>query len=354
MKRLWPLLLMLGVMPVRANCAWPLWTAFRQAHISADGRVIDHSREEKATTSEGQAYGLFFALLAGDRAGFAQLLQWTENNLSAGRLDQGLPAWLWGRRPDGNWGVLDDNSASDADAWMAYALLEAGRLWQQPAYQRAGRQMLANIRRLESLRLPAIGWVILPGRKGFQPREGRVRLNPSYPVLFHWRRFAMEDDWWAGLVPATVRLLQQSAPHGLAPDWAIYQLGKGLRPETPGSYDAIRVYLWLGMLSPDDPQRAALVQYFQPMLAQVLKLGHVPLKTWPQTGQAEGQGPAGFQAALQPLWSQAMKAQPPMEVAGGYYNRVLQLFAEGWQKRYRPDARGRLQALPHVRQGDCP
>ncbi len=353
MKRLGPLFLLLAVLPLEAACPWPLWQTFQQTHVSADGRVIDHGREDKATTSEGQAYGLFFALLADDRPAFARLLQWTENNLSAGRLDQGLPAWLWGRRQDGQWTVLDDNSASDADLWLAYALLEAGRMWQKPEYQQTGRQLLANVRKHESLRLPGIGWVVLPGRKGFQEEEGRVRLNPSYPVLFHWRRFAQEDSWWQRLIPATVKQLKQSAPHGLAPDWAVYRLGKGIRPEAVGSYDAIRVYLWLGMLSPADPERTALVAHFRPMLEHVRRLGHVPLKTRPQTGQAEGQGPAGFYAALEPLWAETVMRLTRAADGSGYYNQVLRLFAEGWRQRYRPDARGRLQAVVSKGQADC-
>ena len=30
--------------------------------------------------------------------------------------------------------MLDPNSASDADVWMAYSLVEAGRLWKIPCY----------------------------------------------------------------------------------------------------------------------------------------------------------------------------------------------------------------------------
>ncbi len=342
-SRAWALLALLACLPACA-CDWPLWERFAQVHISADGRVIDYNRKDRATTSEGQSYALFFALLAGDRARFARLLQWTENNLSAGRLDHGLPAWLWGRRPDGSWGVLDDNSASDADAWMAYALLEAGRLWQQPRYRALGQALLQNIRKLESLRLPGLGWVILPGRHGFHGQDGTVRLNPSYPVLFHWRRFAVEDGWWAGLVPATVRLLQQSAPRGLSPDWAQYRLGQGVQPGATGSYDAIRVYLWLGMLAADDPEYPRLTRHFRPMLALSHGPEGVPLKTHVLLGRGEGQGPSGFQAALYPLQQREGFSVPgPPVPESGYYNQVLHLFQQGWQNRYRPDAGGYLR-----------
>jgi endoglucanase len=35
---------------------------------------------------------------------------------------------------DKNWAVIDTNSASDADIWIAWSLLEAGRLWKHPDY----------------------------------------------------------------------------------------------------------------------------------------------------------------------------------------------------------------------------
>ncbi|MEK9939779.1 MAG: glycosyl hydrolase family 8, partial [Methylotenera sp.] len=78
------------------------------------------------TTSEGQAYALFFALVANDQPQFERLLQWTQLNLAQGNLATNLPAWHWGQKADGSWGVIDGNSASDADIWIVYTLLEAG------------------------------------------------------------------------------------------------------------------------------------------------------------------------------------------------------------------------------------
>ena len=42
------------------------------------GRVIDLSQEDKRSTSEGQAYAMFFALVANDQAMFDRLLGWTK------------------------------------------------------------------------------------------------------------------------------------------------------------------------------------------------------------------------------------------------------------------------------------
>ena len=76
------------------------------------------------TISEAQAYALLRAVWAGDEATFARVHAWTVSNLS--RPDH-LLSWHWGRRPDGAWGVLDANTASDGDLDYALALILAAR-----------------------------------------------------------------------------------------------------------------------------------------------------------------------------------------------------------------------------------
>src|SRR5262245_48780456 len=125
------------VLAVEVGCSAqefpPLWRSYTAAFMDDQIRVIDRDASDR-TTSEAQAYAMFFALVANDRARFDSLLHWTELNLASGDLAAHLPAWLWGRRPDKEWGVIDANSASDADVWMAYTLLEAGRAWGQSRY----------------------------------------------------------------------------------------------------------------------------------------------------------------------------------------------------------------------------
>ncbi|MGJ4748803.1 glycosyl hydrolase family 8, partial [Leptospira sp. SA-E8] len=61
----------------RGAAGWSAWEGFRERFMSADGRVIDKSVPQHQTTSEGQAYAMFFALVANDRDAFARLLRWT-------------------------------------------------------------------------------------------------------------------------------------------------------------------------------------------------------------------------------------------------------------------------------------
>src|SRR5580698_7610733 len=81
---------------------WPLWQAYTQHYLDDQGRVIDRSAGDR-TTSEGQAYAMFFALVDNDQPHFDKLLKWTEANLAGGDLTARLPAWDWGKTKSGEW-----------------------------------------------------------------------------------------------------------------------------------------------------------------------------------------------------------------------------------------------------------
>ena len=54
---------------VAATCerpVWPQWQKFSATTIQADGRVLESSLKANHSTSEGQAYALFFALVANE------------------------------------------------------------------------------------------------------------------------------------------------------------------------------------------------------------------------------------------------------------------------------------------------
>ncbi|MCX3880247.1 glycosyl hydrolase family 8, partial [Stenotrophomonas maltophilia] len=171
--------LLLAAGQVGAACQWPAWEQFKQAYVSPEGRVIDPSDARKISTSEGQSYGLFFALAANDRAGFDKLLTWTQNNLAEGDLKQHLPGWLWGKKDDEQWTLLDSNSASDSDLWLAWALLEAGPPLPHPQDTATGKALLARTVAYKTGAAPGLGTKLPPGKIGFVGESG-WRFNPSY------------------------------------------------------------------------------------------------------------------------------------------------------------------------------
>lgn len=340
---------------------WPAWDTFKAQFTSEEGRVISDDGEGGRTYSEGQAYGLFFALVANDRKGFDTLLRWTENNLSDGDLGARLPAWLWGRRPDGTWGVIDSNAASDADIWIAYVLGEAARLWNAPQYRALGARLAARIIAEETADLPGLGPSLLPAPSGFVEAEGRWKLNPSYMPLQVMQRLATLYPLpaWRQLTQSSEKIIVGASPKGYAPDWTLYDARQGFlidekgKEKGQGAYNAIRVYLWAGMLHPAAPGRKPLLSALAPMARYVREQGYPPESIDVLTGQGSGPGPAGFTAAMLPFLqaqgdSAALKAQHSRLIANpvrstAYYEQTLALFGLGWMEgRYRFSSGGQL------------
>lgn len=343
--------------------------------MQADGRVIDFSTPAHQSTSEGQSYGMVFALIAGDRNTFDRLWRWSVTNLGDGRLDDKLPAWQWGHRDDGTWGIMDRNPAADADLWFAFALVEAARVWNVPAYASAARALLRLVAAQEIVSLPGFGPMLLPGPQGFITNgPGRCRqwrVNPSYLPVPLLRRLAIFDPEgpWGALAGQAATLVRALSRAGIVPDWAAYRAGDCghgfLRDPVKGdisSYDAVRVYLWAGMTPDKDDTRRTLLQALQPNAARMEGRPAPPERMHTETGKVEGVGPRGFSAALLPFlkavesaalttqWVRAQQIVGAPSGAGGpsYYDTVLGLFGLGFvERRYRFSVSGQLDLLRH-------
>lgn len=369
-------LLLPGISQAKSCAAepWPLWQVFREHFVQPDGRVLDASTPQQHSSSEGQSYAMFFALVANDQASFDKLWLWASNNLAGGDIKQNLPGWFWGLDDKGQWRLLDRNSASDADLWFAYALIEAGRLWNTPAYTAQANQLLANIKAREVADLPGLGMMLLPGAEGFAKADHFWQLNPSYlpvPVL---RRMAVVDPKgpWSQIARSTASLIKSVSHHGYVADWVGYR-GTGpdqglfvidpVKGET-GSYDAIRTYLWAGMTPSKDPLAKPILDSLDGMARSVATHAVPPEKVLVQANTTSGDGPFGFSAALLPYfkarqqpWLQAQqrarvdqlmtKSLTPEAVQAGqppYYDFVLSLFALGFMDdRYHFLDDGKLQ-----------
>lgn len=302
---------------------------------------------------------MFFALIAGDKETFSRLLSWSNDNLSNGELGKVLPAWQWGKSDNGEWKILDKNAASDADLWMAYALMEAGRLWQQDDYLERGRNLSQQILQQEVIPLPGLGHTLLPGPYGFNPEPSLWRLNPSYAPVQLLRYFSENDKRWLAVLNSSIKLIHKSSHKGFTPDWVQFRLRKGVvrdsQTQGKGSYDAIRVYLWAGMLDVNEPHRTDLLTKLSPMMRHIEKHQLPPEQVDTDNGKTVNAGPIGFSAALLPflaasnsshgLISQLSRLleQPLSQKSKDYYNMVLGLFGLGWhQEKYRFSDNGQL------------
>jgi endo-1,4-beta-D-glucanase Y len=361
-----------AVPQARSQSTWPFWDHYAAHFLSPSGRVIDPD-QNGMTTSEGQSYAMFFALVANDRSSFDRLFSWTENNLADGDLAENLPAWSWGRTSGGGWGVLDKNSAADSDLWIAYSLIEAGTLWGKAGYRQTGEALLALIAQEEVAQLPNLGPVLLPGKDGFHPAPDQWLLNPSYlplPLLFAASQFELKGPW-RQMALELPNLMQRASPSGFAMDWVqcgLEGLVASSEPGKPsknarGSYDAIRVYLWAGMTAKETPGAEKILQIFAPMSHYVRTHSGPPEIVGSDGRILSASAPVGFSAALVPfLWSSgdktsaaALKKMATAEFSEStgllgsparYYDQNLALFALGWQEQrfqFAPDGTLRVR-----------
>lgn len=347
---------------------WPLWATFKSRYMTRDGRIIVRKAKDLRTVSEGQAYAMFLALVADDRPAFERVLNWTRVHLAGGNLNDRLPAWWWGHRSNGSWGIKEERSAADADLWMAYTLIEAGRLWRFPPWRALGMQMARFIAEQEVIRPQPEFDLLLGGNHGFVTAQGYL-FNPSYeplPVLLALAR-VLPSGPWATLARNLPQQLKAVCFQGRCPNWAMWVPGLGYRAAPQkgdvGSWDAIRVYLWAALSAPESPGRSAILQATSGMARFVAQKGVVPLRLHVKSGRGSGVAPVGFLAAVLPdlqalgehgayrsisarlhafQLRDGLYARPP-GYHPRYYQTVLILLSEGFlHGRYRFGPDGRL------------
>lgn len=155
------------------------WSAYRSTYITAEGAVIDRTRQDGDVTSEGQAYALLRAAWLDDVETFTRVLAWTDRHL---RRPDGLYSWLWTTRDGGR--VVDRNSATDADQDIAFALVVAASRFDRPQYLARARDLVVAIRTQTAVRFPG-GW--LPSAGNWATTDRIVNLSyfaPSAYVYF--------------------------------------------------------------------------------------------------------------------------------------------------------------------------
>jgi endoglucanase len=318
------------------------WEEFRRRFVAADGRVVD-TGNGGCSHSEGQGYGLMFAVGFDDPDSFEVILRWTERHLR--RPYDALHAWRY--LPGAACPVSDWNNATDGDLFIAAALLRAARRWNRPDYLRAasaiGRDILALLVREVGGRT-----VLLPGATGFEASDS-VTVNPSYyafPILAELAEI-VPSPVWDRVISDGFRLIEEGrfGTWQLPPDWLRVARADGSlqpHPHWPArfSYDAIRVPLnlaWGRM-----PLGAAGAAFRSWVAARPVQPAWVDLRTNADAGYAASPGMTAIArlaaAADDPRGRVETVAWQPIHAAPDYYSASLTLLARlAWQES-RPGA----------------
>jgi endoglucanase len=175
------------------------------------------------------------------------------------------------------------------------------------------------------------------------------------------------------MLDSLARLLDEQVGHGFAMDWVSAgssgihatappaEPSAGERePQPSGSYDAIRVYLWVGIADPGTRGQEALLGDLAGMAGVMRSAVTPPLEVDAMGHVIHADAPVGFSAAVIPfLQASGMKAQAKLQQdrliaaqdpatglyghPGEYYDENLALFSTGWsEERYRFNRDGNL------------
>jgi endoglucanase len=226
----------------------PMWRDWSNRFVASDGRIVD-TGNQNLTHSEGQGYGMLLAVAAADRPAFDRIWNWTRAHLQI-RQDR-LLAWRW---DPATRAVSDHNNAADGDILVAWALAEAGDLWNAPDYWQAAAAIAHDISRRLIVRAPNIGPVLLPAAFGFSDADfgdGPV-VNPSYWVFPAFGRLAQlaPDHDWDGVRRSGVAILAAMQANAHVPtDWVSLAEGRATparRFPARMGFEAMRIPLYLG------------------------------------------------------------------------------------------------------------
>lgn len=337
LRYLLPVLLLVGglsLMPLstgfamdtdRALQAAELWPIYKEHFIQQDGRVIDRQQQD-ISHSESQGYGMLLCVLFQDRERFEAIRSWTYTNLPPRR--DGLIPWSWGKRVNGQWGVIDYNNATDGDLLIAWALLMGGERWADESCIEAGRRLAAAIR--EQLTVERWGGLyLLPGYYGFGG-EGCLILNPSYQIFEAFRVLGRYDkrEFWSRIERDSRRLIGESmvGPDQLPPDWIKLEKGGVCFWDDRSSlfgFEAIRHLLYL--LWDKEPRFPKGVSR---MLDAYAKSGIIPMNVDLMSGDFSEKGaPRGFYA----IYARIAEKTGEVDVATKLWEEALNLSeAERW------------------------
>ncbi|SRR5574344_75371 len=316
---------------------WPLYDDFMNLHYK-DGRIYDYDNSNQGfTTSEGQSYGMFFALIQKDKERFDRMLEFIEKELCEGSFDNKLPSWKFTDK------TFDKNNATDSDLFIAYDLICASELFTDESYLTKAKIILKKVKKHCVVNSKMLGSLLLPGTYGFKNDEEFV-INPSYYPPFVMQKIASIDRDYLVYYENALQAITKGSEFGFVADWLTFN-SDGLfviKPETQGSYDAIRYYLWLGISSNTDPNTRIMLSLYKNMINKVSDEYKVPEKVNLYKKEFSGQGNIGFEASLMVVTDYKVRDFFRTRVKNyvfskkDYYSHCLTLFATGFDEhRYK-------------------
>ncbi len=236
---------------------------YKKEYMSRDGRIIDPGRGN-ITTSEGQSYMMLRSVISNDKETFDLVYNWSVNNLK--RKDN-LFSWLWGENDKGEYKILDENSASDADVDIAFSLILAHKVWKEKKYLDEALKIINSIWENETRKIDS-NIVLMPGVK--QAKEEKIEINPSYFFTYAFKLFQKydKDHDWGKIVDSSYHYLYLACSKtktGLPPNWFNIENNEIVLQDSDRSdfsYDAVRVFprIFIDYKMTGDPRALSILE----------------------------------------------------------------------------------------------
>lgn len=248
------------------------WNEYKALFIAHDGRVID-KRNDHITHSEAVGYALYLAYKNDDIKTFNKVYRWYKNNLK--KNDAGLIPWKWGEDDKGKWHILDHNSATDGNLWIAYDNLLMYEHTSDINYKNEALELIQSIKEHLILKMNGSTFLI-PAENGYSNEE-YIEINLSYYLFFIFDKFKEYDNdiLWATLKNDGIALLKKAkfTSLELPSDWI--RVMKKDHTITLGrnnhfAYDAIRIPF--NIIKSDLPDKKELLTPYIKLLEAMKQL----------------------------------------------------------------------------------
>jgi len=305
------------------------WAIYKTQFIDA-GRVID-TGNKNISHSEGQGYGLLFAVYADDKKQFKKIWKWTQQTLQREDL---LFSWQYTPSKNGKCDktcITDPNNATDGDILIAWALLEAHKKWGTQAYLKQANAILKPIK--TKLLREKFGYkLILPGEVGFEQTNGSIQINLSYWVFPAFNLFSevTNDPVWDELYQSGLTLMKtvRFTDWQLPSDWAIISEDKisldGALSSDYG-YNACRLPIYL-MLAED--KNKTLIDPFIVFWSQEMVPATINLVNGEVAEYSYNSGMQAIAKATQSIVNRQATTLPEIDDTTDYYSASLILLSQ--------------------------
>lgn len=226
-----------------------LVSAYNQwkATFLKSGAVV---RPENANdvVSEGIAYGMLISLNFNDKTTFDSLYTYWKSKSNGGLMDWCQPAM--GGSSGTACSAQGGGSATDADEDAAFALLQAGKVFNQASYTDDAKAMISAIWTKDidsSSNLPT-------GGSNYSNSTSSKVTNPSYFAPAYYRAFAAVDSGhaWAAVADKSIATINTiGGSKGLVPAWCSGNCGSpasnGASTDMIYQYDSHRTPMRVGL-----------------------------------------------------------------------------------------------------------